>query len=345
MARAAAHGSRATLARLSDATTTLEPTRPSRAKIALQIVGFLIGCALVAWCAMRAFRGGADGLAKLRAADPMLVATLIFATLGSIICSGFTFWAVARPIRRFSVVEMQAVHLMASLFNYAPIRLGLFLRCVFHWRVERMPATDIGAWIAGVAIVTLGSIGSALTAGLVQIPAGRAEIALDWMWFVTYAACIGAGTALTLAIGRAPLLRKFLKGSERVLTSPRALAESLGFRTIDLSMWSLRMWAASQIVGVSLSPAQAALLAAVAILGAGNPLGRIGWREALVAFVAPYVITGATSPEELDTLTSQLALLESAGEAVVTIPLGILGAIWCWRSMRAAAAARVGSPA
>jgi hypothetical protein len=235
----------------------------------------------------RAFAHGSDGLAKLRHADPAVVAVLIGATLGSIVCSGYTFWAIARPIRRFSVVEMQAVNLMASLFNYAPVRLGLFLRCVFHWRVERMPATDIGAWIVGVAIVTLGTLGSALVAGIVQIPAGRSELSLDWMWFATYAACIVAGSALTIFVCRSPVFRRFLKGGERALNDPRALAGGLAFRTVDVAMWSLRMWASAKIVGVSLNPAQSALLAAVAILGAGNPLGRIGWREALVAVVAP----------------------------------------------------------
>ncbi|MEY2714689.1 MAG: hypothetical protein RIT24_1032, partial [Planctomycetota bacterium] len=99
-------------------------------------------------------------------------------------------------------------------------------------------------------------------------------------------------------------------------------------------MWTLRMWAAAKIVGVSLGPAQAALLSAVAILGAGNPLGRIGWREALVAFIAPLVIGGGASTDELDALTSQMALLESAGEAVLTIPLGVLGAIWCYVALK-----------
>jgi hypothetical protein len=217
------------------------------------------------------------------------------------------------------------------------VRLGLFLRCVFHWRVERMPGTDIAAWIVGVAIVTLGTLASAIAAGLVQIPAGRSELTLDWMWFATYAACIVAGGALTLFVCRSPVLHKFLKGGERALNDPRALAGGLAFRTVDVAMWSLRMWAAAKIVGVSLNPAQAALLAGVAILGAGNPLGRIGWREAFVAVVAPYIITGTSSPEELDTLTSQLALLESASEAILTIPLGILGSIWCvWAIRRAA---------
>jgi hypothetical protein len=314
---------------VSDADPRDTPKRPTRLKIAMQVAGFLVGCALVAWCAQRAFAKGGAGLDKLWSAEPWLVAVLILSTLGSILCSGYTFWAVARPIRRFSVVEMQAVNLMASLFNYAPVRLGLFLRCVFHWRVERMPATDIAAWIVGVAIVTLGTLAAAIAAGLVQIPAGRSELALDWMWFATYAACVGAGGALTMFVCRSPVFHKFLKGGERALNDPRALAGGLAFRTVDVAMWTLRMWASAKIVGVSLNPAQAALLAGVAILGAGNPLGRIGWREALVAVVAPYIITGTSSPEELDALTSQLALLESASEAVLTIPLGVLGSLWC----------------
>jgi hypothetical protein len=322
---------------VSDAEPTEAPKRPSRLKLGLQVAGFVVGCALVVWCAQRAFAKGGDGLEKLRQADPMLVAVLLGATFGSILCSGYTFWAVARPIRRFSVVEMQAVNLMASLFNYAPVRLGLVLRCAFHWRVERMPATEIGAWIVGVAVVTLGSIGAGLAAGLVQIAAGRDKLALDWMWFSTYAACIVAGSGLVIFVCRSDVLRRWLKGGERALNDPGALGGGLLIRTVDLAMWALRMWAAAKIVGVSLNPAQAALLAAVAILGASNPLGRIGWREALVALVAPYVVTGASSPEELDTLTSQLALLESAGEAILTIPLGILGSLWCLRAIRDAA--------
>ena len=322
---------------MSEAAPSDQPKRPSRLKLAMQVAGFAVGCALVAWCAQRAFAEGGEGLDKLWNADRSLVALLMLSTLGSIVCSGYTFWAIARPIRRFSVVEMQAVNLMASLFNYAPVRLGLFLRCVFHWRVERMPGTDIAAWIVGVAIVTLGTLASAIAAGLVQIPAGRSELALDWMWFATYAACIVAGSALTIFVCRRPVLSRFLKGGERTLNDPSALAGGLAFRTVDVAMWTLRMWAAAKIVGVSLNPAQAALLAGVAILGAGNPLGRIGLREAFVTVVAPYIITGTSSPKELDMLTSQLALLESASEAILTIPLGILGSIWCLWAIRRAA--------
>ncbi|MEY3142254.1 MAG: hypothetical protein RLY21_747, partial [Planctomycetota bacterium] len=47
--------------------------------------------------------------------------------------------------------------------------------------------------------------------------------------------------------------------------------------------------------------------------------------------------TGTSSPKELDMLTSQLALLESASEAILTIPLGILGSIWCLGAIRRAA--------
>ncbi|MCE2883177.1 MAG: hypothetical protein LW636_12595 [Planctomycetaceae bacterium] len=311
-----------------------QPPRPSGRRIALQVAGFVLGCALVAWCVVRASSAGEGGLEKLRAAEPIHVWTLVLSTLGSIVCSGFTFWTVGLPVRRFGFGEMQAVNLMASLFNYAPVRLGLFLRALYHWRIDRMPVTDIGAWIAGVAIVTLGTLGAGLVAGLVQIVAGRKELAIDWMWFAGFGAVIVVGCAATRAVGRSAPLRRFLKGGERVLVDPRALYGGVAFRTVDLVMWSLRMWAAAKIVGVSLGPAQTAMLASVAILGAGNPLGRIGWREALVAFVAPYVLTADAPAEDIDALTAQLALLESAGEAILTIPLGIAGAAWCLLKVR-----------
>ncbi|MEY3027448.1 MAG: hypothetical protein RLZZ238_2345 [Planctomycetota bacterium] len=314
--------------------TEQAPKRPSPARILLQVTGFVVGCVLIAWCIQRAFAHGSGGLEKLRAADPSLVALLLGSTLVSIICSGFTFLTMARPLRRFSAVEMQAVNLMASLFNYAPVRLGFALRCVFHWRVEKMRVPDLVSWIAGVAIVTLGALGSGLAAGLLQVAIGRERLELDWMWFATYLACLVIGSGITILVGRNALLRRFLKGGERVLSSPRALAESLAFRTVDLAMWGLRMWSAAQIVGVTLGPAQAMLLASLAMLGAGNPLGRIGWREALVAIAAPYILTGTSGSDELDALTSQMALLESAGEAAITIPLGLLGAVWCLRAVR-----------
>ena len=301
----------------------------------VQVAGFIFGCVLIGWCIQRAWRDGGEGLAKLRVADPMLVALLLLSTLGSIICSGLTFWAVVRPIRHVGNVEMQAVNLMATLFNYAPIRLGLALRCAYHWRVDRMPATDIAAWIAGVAIVTLGTLGAGLTAGLIQIAVGRETLALDWLWLIGFGGVIVVGSTVTMLVGRSTLLRRVLKGGERVLVEPRALFGGIAFRSVDLAMWAIRMWAAAKIVGVSLGPAQAAMLAAVAILGAGNPLGRIGWREGLVALVAPYVIASQSGDSEsLDTLTAQLALLESAGEAIISIPLGVVGAIWCARRLK-----------
>jgi len=311
------------------------PGKPTRAKMLLQVVGFILGCVLIGWCIQRAWKDGGEGLAKLRVADPMLVALLLLSTLGSIICSGLTFWAVVRPIRHVGNVEMQAVNLMATLFNYAPIRLGLALRCAYHWRVDRMPATDIAAWIAGVAIVTLGTLGAGLTAGLIQIAVGRETLALDWLWLIGFGGVIVVGSTVTMLVGRSTLLRRVLKGGERVLVEPRALFGGIAFRSVDLAMWAIRMWAAAKIVGVSLGPAQAAMLAAVAILGAGNPLGRIGWREGLVALVAPYVIASQSGDSEsLDTLTAQLALLESAGEAIISIPLGVVGAIWCARRLK-----------
>ncbi len=310
--------------------------RPRGLRLVVQLLGFVIGCGLVVWCIKRALATGGDGLTALRHADPRMVAALLGSTLVSLICSGFTFRAMARPIRRFGVVEMQAINLMASLFNYAPVRLGLALRCAFHWRVDGLRTAQLAAWIAAVAIVTLGTVLSAAAAGLVQFPMGRTELTLGPLWFALFGAFLVAGTALTLLIGRAPMLRRFLKGAERVLVDRRALIEGLAWRTVDLAAWAVRMWAAAAIVGVTLHPAQAVLLASIAILGAGFPLGRIGYREMLVATVAPHVIGAGATPEQLDALTASMALLESAGEAALSIPLGLAGAAWCFYALRRA---------
>ena len=45
------------------------PGKPTRAKMLVQVVGFILGCVLIGWCIQRAWKDGGEGLAKLRAAE------------------------------------------------------------------------------------------------------------------------------------------------------------------------------------------------------------------------------------------------------------------------------------
>ena len=68
-----------------------------------------------------------------------------------------------------------------------------------------------------------------------------------------------------------------------------------------------------------------------------NPIGRTGFREIAVALVASRLQTDT----QLDSTMATLALVESAGEALVAIPLGSLCLLWYrsrWRAARATGA-------
>jgi hypothetical protein len=51
----------------------------------------------------------------------------------------------------------------------------------------------------------------------------------------------------------------------------------------------------------------------------------VGYREAGVAFFAQFLGMSGT---DFDAARSQLALVESAGEAIVAIPLGAMALLW-----------------
>jgi hypothetical protein len=52
-----------------------------------------------------------------------------------------------------------------------------------------------------------------------------------------------------------------------------------------------------------------------------------------VAFVAGLLAAGEVTAASLDAQMIQLALIESAGEAIVFIPLGLAALPWYWRKV------------
>jgi hypothetical protein len=94
------------------------------------------------------------------------------------------------------------------------------------------------------------------------------------------------------------------------------------------------------ILNAPLTIGQAAMLGLAAFALTMNPIGRFGFREAGVAWLASNVFADAMSSEELSRTFAQLALVDSAAEAAITIPLGAVAAWWCWRRSQ-----RAGTPA
>ena len=119
---------------------------------------------------------------------------------------------------------------------------------------------------------------------------------------------------------------------------PRCGAAS-GFGLIDIAAFAGRMACAVAIIGLDLSTSDVLLLAFLTLAVSLNPLGKVGFREAAVAWVAPRLVStdlSGEASEEFNRHFDQLALIESAGEAAFVIPLGALALIWYWRRWTAA---------
>ncbi len=73
---------------------------PHGLRLALQLLGFVVGLALVIWCIRGALEGGEAGWEKFKEADPGLIAAMVGCSLASVIANGAIFFATIRPVRR-----------------------------------------------------------------------------------------------------------------------------------------------------------------------------------------------------------------------------------------------------
>ena len=325
---------------LGSGMTTHRPSL-SAARIATQVIGFAIGAALLAWCIVKAI-GSAD-LERLRQADLRLVAAMIGVSALSMACAGTAFWLALRPARRIPWGTHQAVNAMATLVNYAPVRLGVPSRFVYHMGVDGMGAWLVAGWVATVGACTLSALAGMTCGALAGV--GTIEL-LGW----GAAAAIGLGVACAIGTTEAcvrivgllrhvPLVARKLGGAESMLASRASLRLVAGTRFVDFSMYAARAWCAGRILELPLDAQQILLVALAGYIMNYNPLGRFGFREATMAFVASR-LAGETGLD-VSAAFAQLALIESAGEALASIPLGSIGGSWCGlRILRARRAQR-----
>ena len=313
----------------------------SAARIATQVIGFAIGTALLGWCIVKAI--GSTDLDRLRQADLRLVATMIVVSALSMVCAGTAFWLALRPARRIPWGVHQAVNAMATLVNYAPVRLGVPSRFVYHMGVDGLGAWLVAGWVATVGACTLSALAGMTCGALVGV--GTIEL-LGW----GAAAAIGLGVACAIGtteacvrvvglVRRVPLVARKLGGAESMLASRTSLRLVAATRFVDFSMYAARAWCAGRILDLPLDTQQILLVALAGYIVNYNPLGRFGFREATMAFVASR-LAGETGLD-VGAAFAQLALVESAGEALASIPLGTVGGSWCGlRILRARRAQR-----
>lgn len=301
----------------------------SAARIVTQIVGFAVGAALLVWCMVKAF-GSAD-LDRLRHADPRLVATMIGVSALSMLCAGTAFWIALRPAMSIPWGVHQAVNAMATLVNYAPVRLGVPSRFVYHMGVDRLGAWLVAGWVATVGACTLSALVGMTCGALLGVGAskllGLGAIASMVIGMAGVVATTEACVRLVGLVRHVPIVSRKLGGAESMLASRTSLRLVAAMRFADFSMYAARAWCAGRILDLPLDAQQILLVALAGYIMNYNPLGRFGFREATMAFVASR-LAGETGLD-VGAAFAQLALVESAGEALASIPLGSVGGSWC----------------
>lgn len=283
-------------------------------KMLINLIGFLIGLGLLGLIIARAVEHGDWG--RLREARPPMAAALLGSTALSLLVNGSLFWISVQPLRRLRFRDMQWLNLSASILNYAPLRLGAVARVLYHVRVDRLSLLQVGGWFAFTGFILLLAIGSCVLATLAR---GR----MDAWWAALIAGQLVLAGMLLRALVAHPLIARTGAGLAGLVSDRRALWGSMALRLVDIGAFTGRMAAALAILGIHLPLADVVVLALVALSASLIPFGRLGFREACVTLAAARLSDPGTAiPWE------QLALVESAGEALVCLPGGAAALVW-----------------
>lgn len=303
-------------------------------RLVVQVIGFAIGVALLAWCIHNAMKSG--NWSALRETNPLLVLGLAGCSLVSLVVNGAGFWLMIRPVQPLRFSDLQLVNLTTALLNYAPVRLGFIARVAYHLRVDRMPLLRLGGWMAATAYILFVCLGAVVAATLL-----RRQFDLLWVGLLLGQLLL-AGLITRAMLGH-PVIQLNARGMEQMLLNHPQLWGAMALRLIDIAAFCGRMAFAVMIVpDLSLSPTDIVLLAMTALALTMNPLGRFGFREAGVAIVAGMLVSTDMSPADVESTMAQLGLIESAGEAIVFIPLGAAALLWYRAKWKQAAAAKSG---
>lgn len=315
----------------------LEPTkRMTPAKVALQVLGFSIGIALLAWCVRQAFSpDNQRQLAALHHAPIHEIAMLCAANVMVLFCSGLSFSISLRPIQKLNFWDVQATNVIATFLSYVPFKAGMLFRILVHNRRDRVPVALIGAWFGAVSIVMAITILPLFLASLlareinskwiaIAVSAGAAGYTavclLAWYFHGTRGMAILRSLAERLGRWARKIVRtKFVRtahGGLDILASPARVFVLVIVRLVDMASQAGRFYLAARIVGTPIAYESCVLLASMHfVVGVMSPAGTVGTREAAVVGAA--TLLHLENPSAM----SGVALLVLASEAVINAAL------------------------
>ncbi len=310
-----------------------------RRRVLVQLGGFALGLALLAWCVRVALRPENRGaLESLSHAPADLVAALVGLSLTTLFLNGTTFWTAIFPVKRVPFWEIQATNAGAALCNYAPFKLGAVLRFVVHSRRHGVPLMTIAAWIAAVTVTMLVALGPLIAAGVWR----READALFWVALLvgaaaTYAVALAIARVLAHAEGLTRLHRMsdrpglrwllrlmhtrvfhHLHAGFAMLAHPWSFGLGVALRVLDLLVQAARFMVAARLAGMELTFEGALIVSgAYFLVSVVSPAGSLGVREWASSRLALFGMS-------MDSLTV-VALTVTASEMLVNMVCGTAG--------------------
>jgi uncharacterized membrane protein YbhN (UPF0104 family) len=159
------------------------------------------------------------------------------------------------------------------------------------------------------------------------------------MWMIVIATTIlvaGAG------LGRRAMANAWLRWRERhdlssIAIAPRVLVQSAAWSVVVWGLDVTRLWLIARAFGVSLSPAQAAALSAISVVGGWTPtIGGLGVVEG--GLVAGLIAFGAPSGSAIAITAVERGISYGLATAIGACALAALGGRELWAAARATAA-------
>lgn len=325
--------------------------RPWRTRV-IQLVGFLIGIALLAYVVRLALNeDNREGLRQLGEASPASIAALLAVTAIGLTASGVQFWLVLRPIRRLNPLDVLSTNYIAILLSYLPFKLSVMFRLAIHKGRDGIPLAIIGPWFGAIGIVlliptlpiviladvrpVLDAIGLATVAGMtVLLTAATATLATRFGQ--------GRGLARARALAdRQPIgIIKRLVRSETferfdeslgMLASFRHGLLLMSIRVIDIAAFAGRFYIVSRMLGEPMDFGACVIASAVYFfIGVFSPIGSLGAREAGTAGAfALFNSIGLDLSSGIDhEQVAVISVVVTGAELLVSLTTAALGIAW-----------------
>lgn len=288
-----------------------------RRRMPRALAAFVVGIALLGvavWVVVRDGHTLSSGLEAIRSAPAGTIAALLGLYLVNYAMASATFWVLSNKYARVRYGEMLGLIAGATLLNYLPLRPGMVGRVAYHKLIHGIAVRDSIKVLVGALGCTVASVGCLVCAAWLSHAMGLSS-----------AASVGLmALPLGLAVVGAWVLRR--AGGAHAWRWGAAL----GFRYVDMGVWTLRYAMIFALIGRPLTPTSAAAVAFSSQIVMVSPV-QLGLREWAVGAAASVLspggtVVGVTLPRSVESLAPGLLadLINRAGEFTVAIPLGLI---------------------